>query len=67
MGWERQNRPRVLKIITTVMFLYYAYQIIANEHVLTRRKGWMIHLPPKYRYSVIPPHLPMMEHRSLPR
>ena len=45
-----------------------AYQIIANEHVLTLRKDCMIHLATKYHhYSVIPPHLLMMEHHSLPR
>ena len=68
VGWERQNMPRVFGISTRVILLYNAYQIIANEHVLTLRKDCMIHLATKYHhYSVIPPHLLMMEHHSLPR
>jgi len=59
--------PQVLKIITAVI-LYYASQIIANEHFLALRKGCMIHHPTKYHhYSVIPLHPSMMEHRYLPR
>ena len=60
--------PQVLRISTKVILLYNAYQIIANDHVLTVRKDCMIHLATKYHhYSVIPPHLPMMEHHCLPR
>ena len=61
MGWERQNMPRAFGISIKVILLYNAYQIIANEHVLTLRKDCMIHLATKYHhYSVIPPHLPMI-------
>ena len=41
VGKERQNMLRVLKIITTVVLLYYAYQIIANEHKLSLGFLWI--------------------------